>query len=139
MTTKGVKNEDFQHWQVRDLVTGEILDGVQYADDETGFYIVRERTDRGVAMNRVITGAKIKLEDKRVLEEASKPKGERMLKWFQWDHLAGQNLQNMAYNFETLALIIVNGVESGPERTVALRKLLEAKDAAIRALVNPGG
>lgn len=28
--------------------------------------------------------------------------------------------------------------ESGPERTVALRKLLEAKDAAVRARLNPG-
>lgn len=30
-------------------------------------------------------------------------------------------------------------VQSGPERTVALRKLLEAKDAAVRATAQPGG
>jgi hypothetical protein len=64
---------------------------------------------------------------------------ERMIKWFDWEHLAGEDLKDMAYSFQTLAFVIVNQVKSGPERTVALRKLLEAKDAAIRALVNPGG
>lgn len=30
-------------------------------------------------------------------------------------------------------------IPGGPERTVALRKLLESKDAAVRATLNPGG
>jgi hypothetical protein len=64
---------------------------------------------------------------------------ERMLKWFDWEHLVGEDLRNMAHSFQDLAYTVVNQVEPGPERTVALRKLLEAKDAAIRALVNPGG
>ncbi len=34
---------------------------------------------------------------------------------------------------------IVETIDAGPERTVALRKLLEAKDAAVRAKLNPGG
>lgn len=34
---------------------------------------------------------------------------------------------------------IVDGIKPGPERTVALRKLLEAKDAAVRARLSPGG
>lgn len=63
---------------------------------------------------------------------------ERMLKWFRWEHLFQDDLREMAFAFETMAYRIVNDIERGPERTVALRKLLEAKDAAIRALVNPG-
>lgn len=41
--------------------------------------------------------------------------------------------------FGELALALVETLEPGPERTVALRKLLEAKDAAVRAKLEPGG
>lgn len=64
MTIKSVKDEDSMHWQVIDLDTGDVLRGVQYSNDETGLYIQRQRTERG-AISRVITGANIKLEDKR--------------------------------------------------------------------------
>lgn len=36
--------------------------------------------------------------------------------------------------FQNLAIQIVNTVPRNPERTVALRKLLESKDAALRAM-----
>lgn len=65
--------------------------------------------------------------------------GERMVKWFDYEHLNSEQLRDMSRNFQVLAHAIIHGVEPGPERTVALRKLLEAKDAAIRALVHPGG
>lgn len=60
-----------------------------------------------------------------------------MLKWFAWEHLP-VHLQETSKTFAGLAKIIVSNIESGPERTVALRKLLEAKDAAVRAKLNPG-
>lgn len=63
---------------------------------------------------------------------------ERMLKWFEWDHLP-ENLQRVSKPFADLAQKICNHIEPGPERTVSLRKLLEAKDAAVRATVHPGG
>ena len=63
---------------------------------------------------------------------------DRMLKWFEYAHLPG-HLQRVSGLFHTLALEIVSELEPGPERTVALRKLLEAKDAAVRAKFNPGG
>lgn len=63
---------------------------------------------------------------------------DRMLKWFAWEHLP-KNLQAYSKLFAELAETISLDIEPGPERTVALRKLLEAKDAAIRAVVNPGG
>lgn len=63
---------------------------------------------------------------------------ERMLKWFEFEHLP-EHLQAVSKPFGKLAASIVETIEGGPERTVALRKLLEAKDAAVRAKLNPGG
>ena len=63
---------------------------------------------------------------------------DRMLKWFDFTHLPLE-LQDTAGAFHPLAHFIIDTIDSGPERTVALRKLLEAKDAAVRAVVHPGG
>jgi len=63
---------------------------------------------------------------------------DRMLKWFAYQHLP-EKFQAVSRPFGELALWIDGNIEAGPERTVALRKLLEAKDAAVRAVVNPGG
>jgi hypothetical protein len=62
---------------------------------------------------------------------------ERMMKWFAYAHLP-EHLKVVSIKFYELACQICELVESGPERTVALRKLLEAKDAAVRAKLNPG-
>lgn len=61
---------------------------------------------------------------------------ERMLKFFAFDHLR-LDLQEVSRGFADLAHHLVDIVPAGPERTVALRKLLEAKDAAVRAVVIP--
>lgn len=61
-----------------------------------------------------------------------------MLKWFAYEHLPDA-LRAISRPFSELAEIVVNLCEPGPERTVALRKLLEAKDAAVRARLHPGG
>jgi hypothetical protein len=63
---------------------------------------------------------------------------ERMLKWFAFSHLP-EHLQTVSAPFGDLANHVCHTIEPGPERTVALRKLLEAKDAAVRAKLNPGG
>jgi hypothetical protein len=63
---------------------------------------------------------------------------DRMMKWFDFEHLPPV-LKDTSRMFHVLALDICNDIESGPERTVALRKLLESKDAAVRAKLNPGG
>ncbi len=63
---------------------------------------------------------------------------ERMMKWFEFGHLP-EPLQAVSSGFYELACSLCALVEPGPERTVALRKLLESKDAAVRAKVNPGG
>jgi hypothetical protein len=66
------------------------------------------------------------------------PSQDRMLKWFAYGHLP-EHLQAVSRPFSELAELIVQEVSPGPERTVALRKLLEAKDAAVRGRLHPGG
>lgn len=63
---------------------------------------------------------------------------ERMLKWFAYSHLPA-HLQEVSKPFGELAMLIDSSITPGPERTVAFRKLLEAKDAAVRAKLTPGG
>lgn len=63
---------------------------------------------------------------------------ERMMKWFEFKHLP-EHLQAVSSKFWDVACSLCALVQAGPERTVALRKLLEAKDAAVRAAVSPGG
>lgn len=63
---------------------------------------------------------------------------ERMMKWFEFAHLP-EPLKVVSSRFWDIACQLTATIEPGPERTVALRKLLEAKDAAVRAAVNPGG
>lgn len=62
---------------------------------------------------------------------------DRMLKWFEYKHLP-EHLQEVSKPFHDCANQLCDSVVQGPERTVALRKLLEAKDAAVRAAVHPG-
>jgi len=63
---------------------------------------------------------------------------DRMLRWFEYAHLP-EHLQAISQPFCELATRLCNECEPGPERTVSLRKLLEAKDAAVRARLHPGG
>ncbi len=63
----------------------------------------------------------------------SAPK-DRMLQFFVYEHLP-QHLQGVSAPFCLLAREIVETLPMNPERTVALRKLLEAKDCAVRALL----
>lgn len=59
---------------------------------------------------------------------------EPMLQFFKYEHLP-PHLQAVSRPFGDLAQSIVNTLPRNPERTVALRKLLEAKDCAVRALL----
>ncbi len=63
---------------------------------------------------------------------------DRMLKWFETSHLP-DNLAEVSKKFQRLADDIVLCCVPGPERTVCLRKLLESKDAAVRAAIHFGG
>ena len=64
-------------------------------------------------------------------------KQHRMLIWFRYNHLP-KKFQVISKPFHDLAVELDNSLKNGNEKTVAFRKLLEAKDAAVRAAVCPG-
>jgi len=55
-----------------------------------------------------------------------------MLKFFEFDHLP-EKLQDISRPCAILADEMVEALSDGPELTVGLRKLLEAKDCFVRA------
>jgi hypothetical protein len=57
---------------------------------------------------------------------------EHILQFFAYEHLP-PHLQAVSEPFAMLANNYIMGLPRNPERTIALRKLLEAKDAAVRA------
>lgn len=63
---------------------------------------------------------------------------EHIMQFFAYSHLP-ESLRAVSKPFADLAQRIVDTLPRNPERTVALRKLLEAKDAAVRAQVAEEG
>lgn len=57
-----------------------------------------------------------------------------MLQFFAYAHLP-EHLQTVSRPFYEMAVRLVDNLPQNPERTVALRKLLESKDCAVRALI----
>lgn len=64
------------------------------------------------------------------------PKTDRdfLMQFFAYDHLP-PHLQDVSRPFGELAERVHATLPRNPERTVAIRKLLEAKDCAVRALL----
>lgn len=59
---------------------------------------------------------------------------EPLMQFFTYEHLPS-HLQVVSAPFGELARAIVDTLPRNPERTTALRKLLESKDCAVRALL----
>ena len=59
-----------------------------------------------------------------------------LMRFFEFQHLP-LKLQHVSRHFYTLAEIVNNTVPDGPEKKVCLRKLLESKDCAVRAALDP--
>lgn len=59
---------------------------------------------------------------------------EPILQFFAFEHLP-EHLRKVSGPFWALAQEVVDKLPRNPERTVALRKLLEAKDCAVRSLI----
>jgi hypothetical protein len=57
---------------------------------------------------------------------------DRLMQFFAYAHLPA-HLQEISKPFGDMAQHIVDTLPSNPERTVGLRKLLEAKDCIVRA------
>lgn len=59
-----------------------------------------------------------------------------LLRYFQFGHLPDGPLKLTSAKFFYLAVELAEFLPDGSEKTVALRKLLEAKDAAVRAALD---
>lgn len=59
-----------------------------------------------------------------------------ILRYFQVEHLTSETLRNVSEPFQTLAHLIANDLPDSAEKSTALRKLLEAKDAAVRSALD---
>jgi ferritin-like protein len=55
-----------------------------------------------------------------------------LMQFFEYNHLPA-HLQEISKEFWMLANLMNNTLPENPEKTVTLRKLLEAKDCAVRA------
>lgn len=60
------------------------------------------------------------------------PSVTHILKYFEYEHLP-PHLQAVSKHFHALAYGLADTLPANPETTVALRKLLESKDAAVRS------
>lgn len=67
-----------------------------------------------------------------IIDQASEQ--EPIVQFFSFAHLP-EHLARVSSGFASVAVGIVGTLPRNPERTVALRKLLEAKDAAVRAVL----
>lgn len=57
-----------------------------------------------------------------------------MLRFFEFEHLP-EHLQIMSARFSALAHLVHEDTPAGPEKTMGMRKLLEAKDCMVRAML----
>ncbi len=67
------------------------------------------------------------------MSDTTAPPAEHIMQFFAYEHLP-PHLQEVSKPFAVLASVVLT-LPRNPERTVALRKLLESKDAAVRAKV----
>lgn len=66
------------------------------------------------------------------------PERSPILRYFVYEHLP-EKLQVVSRPFSRLAHDLENVLPPGPEKSTALRKLLEAKDAAVRSALDMEG
>lgn len=67
-----------------------------------------------------------------VLQAEENQKPEPIMQFFAYAHLP-PHLSEISHHFAILAGHLIEALPRNAERTVALRKLLESKDAAVRA------
>jgi hypothetical protein len=77
--------------------------------------------------------------DTKALEEKPVPQPpdprHQMIKWFAYEHLP-PHLQVVSVKFAELAAWMTQNIGRGQEATEAMRCLLQAKDAAVRAFLD---
>ena len=69
------------------------------------------------------------------MSEVNPADRERILQFFKYDHLPREDMKAISKAFADLANTMHDCMQRNPERTAMLRKLLEAKDCAVRGLI----
>ncbi len=59
---------------------------------------------------------------------------DNLIQFFDYDHLP-DNLKGISKPFSDVAFFMLTTLPKNPESTVAMRKLLEAKDCAVRSVL----
>jgi hypothetical protein len=78
------------------------------------------------------------IEEIRAAAAVRHPGVRDLVEFFAYDHLPA-HLQSVSYAFAVLAVELLDLLHDGAELTTALRKLLEAKDCAVRQAVRDAG
>lgn len=71
--------------------------------------------------------------EKEVAFETPTPEG--IIQYFDFEHLENAEAARVSSAFYQVARFVDDTLDSGPEKSTALRKLLEAKDAAVRSAI----
>lgn len=71
----------------------------------------------------------------RDIAETRHPATGSIVRWFEYDHLPSGLPRDLSANCAQLARYAVESLPDDPELTAGLRKLLEAKDAFVRAAI----
>lgn len=58
-----------------------------------------------------------------------------IMRYFEYDHLPEGPLRDVSMKHANLAKVMNQQVPDGPEKSAGLRKLLEAKDCMVRAML----
>lgn len=58
-----------------------------------------------------------------------------LIRWFDNRHISDEEVAEIVTTFRSTAVRIDLRLDNGAEKTTALRKLIEAKDAACRAVI----
>jgi hypothetical protein len=58
-----------------------------------------------------------------------------IMRWFDYEHLTNPRVRGVSRQFSELAGWVEQYLPTDPEKSTALRKLLEGKDAAVRAAI----
>lgn len=93
-----------------------------------------DHDDQDEARARALAAKQKAEQQAKLAAQTSAPVEDPMLRWFAYAHLPA-HLQSVSKIFHDAAHATVAAVPASAERTVALRKLLEGKDAAVRAAI----
>ncbi|WP_208646338.1 hypothetical protein [Mesorhizobium waimense] len=116
--------------------TGGVVGPVRAGPDGTYFWLGRTYTKSGSYHADGESSPFDLVEEREHPLAEAKPAApqENILQFFAYDHLP-PTMKEVSRPFGAMAENMVKTLPRNPERTVALRKLLEAKDAAVRAFI----